>query len=83
MLQALIIIQTIIHNNNNIFKSGQARVNSEYYVIKCVGGQKYSITNMDFYSCCVLFFIYQAYKSLLHSVNYLIFAQKNTLCGIK
>ena len=38
VLQALIIDQTIIHGRRKVFTTGQARVNPEYYVIKCVGG---------------------------------------------
>ena len=36
-LQALIIVQTIIHHCSKAFTTGQARVNPEHYVIKCVG----------------------------------------------
>ena len=39
-LQVLIIIvQTIIHYHSKVFTTGQARVNPEHYVIKCVAGQ--------------------------------------------
>ena len=38
-LQALTIVQTVIHHHSKVFTSGQARVNPEHYVIKCVGGQ--------------------------------------------
>ena len=38
-LQALIIVQTIIHHHSKVCVSGQARVNPEHYVIKCVGGR--------------------------------------------
>ena len=38
-LQELIIVQTIIHHCSKVFTTGQARVNPEYYVIKCVGSQ--------------------------------------------
>ena len=36
---ALIIVQTIIHHHRKVFTTGQARVNPECYVIKCVGSQ--------------------------------------------
>ena len=39
VLRALIIVQTIIHHHSKVFTTGQARVNAEHYVIKCVGGQ--------------------------------------------
>ena len=39
MLQALIIVQTIIHHHSKVFTTSQARVNPEHYVIKCVGGR--------------------------------------------
>ena len=38
-LQVLIIAQTIIHYHSKVFTTGQARVNPEHYVIKCVAGQ--------------------------------------------
>ena len=34
----IIIVQTNIHHCNKVFATGQARVNDERYVIKCVGG---------------------------------------------
>ena len=37
-LQGLIIVQTIIQHRSKVFTSGQARVNPEPYVIKCMGG---------------------------------------------
>ena len=38
-LQALIIVQTIIHHRSKVYLAGQARVILSNYVIKCVGGQ--------------------------------------------
>ena len=35
----MIIIQTNIHHRSKLFTTGQARVNPERYVIKCVGGR--------------------------------------------
>ena len=35
-----------------------------------------------FNSYCVLFLVYQTYKSLKHSIYHLIFAQHNSLCSI-
>ena len=35
----VIIVQTNIHQCNKVFATGQARVNHERYVIKCVGGR--------------------------------------------
>ena len=35
-----------------------------------------------FNSCCVLFLVYQTYKSLQRSIYNLIFTQYNTLCSI-
>ena len=35
----IIIVQTNIHHRSKIFTTGQARVNPERYVIKCVGGR--------------------------------------------
>ena len=35
----IIIVQTIIHHRSKVFTTDQARVNSERYVIKCVGGR--------------------------------------------
>ena len=34
-----IIVQTNIHHCSKVFTAGQARVNPECYVIKCVGGR--------------------------------------------
>ena len=34
----IIIVQTNIHHRSKVFTTGQARVNHECYVIKCVGG---------------------------------------------
>ena len=34
----MIIAQTNIHHRSKLFTTGQARVNHERYVIKCVGG---------------------------------------------
>ena len=34
-----IIVQTVIHHCSKVFTSGQARVNPDHYVIKCVGDQ--------------------------------------------
>ena len=39
VLQALIIVQSIIHYCSMVFTIGQARINPEHYVIKCVGGR--------------------------------------------
>ena len=41
MLQELlmIIVQINIHHRSKLFTTGQARVNPEHYVIKCVGGR--------------------------------------------
>ena len=36
---SIIIIQTNIHHHSKVFTTGQARVNPERYVIKCVGGR--------------------------------------------
>ena len=33
----IIIVQTNIHHRSKVFTTGQARVNPERYVIKCVG----------------------------------------------
>ena len=38
VLQALIIVQTIIHHHSKVFTTGQARVNPETCVIKYVTG---------------------------------------------
>ena len=38
-LQALIIVQTIIHRCSKVSTTGQARVNPEHYVIKGMGVQ--------------------------------------------
>ena len=35
----IIIVQTNIHHRSKVFTTGQARVNHERYVIKCVGSQ--------------------------------------------
>ena len=35
----IIIVQTYIHHHSKVFTTGQARMNHEYYVIKCMGGQ--------------------------------------------
>ena len=35
----IIIVQTNIHHCSKVFTTGQARVNPECYVIKCVGGR--------------------------------------------
>ena len=35
----VIIVQTYIHHHSKVFITGQARVNPEHYVIKCVGGR--------------------------------------------
>ena len=35
----IIIVQTNIHHRSKVFTTGQARVNHERYVIKCVGGR--------------------------------------------
>ena len=35
----IIIVQTNIHHRSKVFTIGQARVNPERYVIKCMGGQ--------------------------------------------
>ena len=35
----IIIVQTNIHHRSKVFTTGQARVNPERYVIKCVGGR--------------------------------------------
>ena len=35
----MIIVQTNIHHCSKLFTTGQARVNLEQYVIKCVGGR--------------------------------------------
>ena len=35
----IIIVQTNIHHHSKIFTTGQAKVNHERYVIKCVGGR--------------------------------------------
>ena len=35
----VIIVQTNIHHHSKVFITGQARVNPERYVIKCVGGR--------------------------------------------
>ena len=37
-LQAIIIVQNNIHHGSKVFTTGQDRVNSEHYVIKCVSG---------------------------------------------
>ena len=34
----IIVVQTNIHHRSKVFTTGQARVNPECYVIKCVGG---------------------------------------------
>ena len=33
----IIIVQTNTHHRSKVFTTGQARVNPEHYVIKCVG----------------------------------------------
>ena len=33
------IVQTIIHHHSKVFTTGQASVNPEHYVTKCVGGR--------------------------------------------
>ena len=35
----IIIVQTNIHHRSKVFTTGQAWVNHERYVIKCVGGR--------------------------------------------
>ena len=35
----IIIVQTNIHHRSKVFTTGQARVNHEHYVIKCVDGR--------------------------------------------
>ena len=35
----IIIVQTNIHHHREVFTTGQARINHERYVIKCMGGQ--------------------------------------------
>ena len=35
----MIIVETNIHHRNKLFTIGEARVNPEHYVIKCVGGR--------------------------------------------
>ena len=35
----IIVVQINIHHCSKVFTTGQARVNPEHYVIKCVGGQ--------------------------------------------
>ena len=35
----IIIVQTNIHNSSKVFTTGQARVNYEHYVIKCMDGR--------------------------------------------
>ena len=35
----MIIVQTNIHHRSKLFTTGQARINPERYVIKCVGGR--------------------------------------------
>ena len=35
----MIIVQTNIHHRSKLFTTGQARVNHDRYVIKCVGGR--------------------------------------------
>ena len=37
--RTMIIVQTNIHHRSKLFTTGQARVNPERYVIKCVGGR--------------------------------------------
>ena len=34
----IVIVQTNIHHHSKVFTPGQARVNPERYVIKCLGG---------------------------------------------
>ena len=38
-LQALNIVQTVIHHHSKVFTTGQARINPEHYVIKYLGSQ--------------------------------------------
>ena len=35
----MIIVQTNIHHRSKLFTTGQAIVNPEHYIIKCVGGR--------------------------------------------
>ena len=35
----IIIVQTNIHHRSKVFTTGQATVNHEHYVTKCVGGR--------------------------------------------
>ena len=39
IIGTIIIVQTDIHHHSKLFTTGQARVNLESYVIKCVGGR--------------------------------------------
>ena len=64
-----------IQGRSKVFTTGQARFNLNTKLPNASMADKFSSSYGLLAFCCVLFLVYQVYKSLYHSVYHLIFAQ--------